>query len=274
VTVGKSWGGSANNISAAAREVAYRCVLSDHLQDLTLHASLSDALLILDQVPAGSPLVSLRLSPPQGREQGCSTEERVAIATLITQFGSLRDLAIPSALLHRDTLGTLASLLPLQNLQLTSRPATRGMWQDALEIDRDDWRAMDGEVQGFVGLRHLFLDGTHPDQLCELDGLNNLLGAVHTLSVRETKSETMECGYEYGAAFGVLGRMCAGVRHLNLGVASLDEALLRELAQLQLSKIDLMPGHSSLDGGLQEAAREIWPEVEVTAQGDYQMGVL
>lgn len=252
------------------REITYRCLLSGGLQEVSLYFGLHDALLVLERLPvaAGLSLVSLRLSPPLGGEQGCSTEDRLAIAALIARFESLRDLTIPSALLHRDTLGAFASLPSLQTLELTSLPTTRGVWQDTMDIDRDDWSSMDGGIQGFGNLQHLYFDGTHPDQLCELVGVNALLGAVRTLSVRSGQPETVERGNKYDAAFRALGHECVSVRHLNLGVASLDEALLRELAQLDLLTINFIPMYPSLV----EAALGIWPQVEVTAQGDYQTG--
>jgi hypothetical protein len=71
----------------------------------------------------------------------------------------------------------------------------------------------------------------------------------------------VECGNNYEAAFRVLGHECGSVRHLNLGVVSLDEALLQELAQLDLLSVSFIPMYPSLE----EAARGIWPQAEVTA---------
>jgi hypothetical protein len=170
----------------------------------------------------------------------------------------------------------LALLPSLQALQLTSQPATRGEWQDAQATEKDDWTSMDGAVQGFGALKHLYLDGIHPDQVVELVGIDGLLGSVETLSVRWSQSETLEApefGGGYGTAFEALARHCGNVRHLNLGVPSLDEALLRKLAQLELSTIDFMPLCSSLESGIEEAARRIWPQAEVTANGTYQAGI-
>lgn len=135
---------------------------------------------------------------------------------------------------------------------------------------------MGGVVQGFGGLRHLYLDGIHLDQVLELVGIDGLLGMVETLSVRWGQSETLEApefGDRYSAAFEVLGRHCGNVRHLNLGVPSLDEALLQKLAPLDLSTIDFMPLCSSLDNGIEEVARRIWSQAEVTAKGTYQASV-
>lgn len=128
LTVGESWGGSTKPLPASARPVACRLVQSGQIDELSLYSSLPDAFHILIHVPAQSSLVSLRVSPLQGGEQDCIGEIRQDIATSIAQLGSLRNLVVPSAILHRSTFDMLALLPSLQALQLTSQPVTCGEW--------------------------------------------------------------------------------------------------------------------------------------------------
>lgn len=230
---------------------------------MTLGAHLSDALPILARASAGSPLVSLLFTSPPVEEPGCSTNERLDIVKSIGLFVTLRVLSIPSVLLHQDTLPIVASLPSLEVLQLTSRLVWYG-WRGEPEPEQDDWSLMTPEVGGFARLYHVYFDGTPPGQLVELTCLGLLLPAARMLTYRGPRNESAD---KFVPAFKSLNLSCKRLQHLDLGLASLDAALLGLLAGLNLTSVNFLPVDSPLDGILEATARNIWPSAEIATRG-------
>lgn len=141
---------------------------------------------------------------------------------LIGNFASLHVLAIPSILMHKDTVHFFTLLPLLKVLKLMSHRVAYSEWRDK-EPECDDWTSMGLTTIGFMALQDLCFEEIAPDQLGELVG-PGCLPAIRALMIRGQ----MTCGTldGYLQAFRILGCLCKQVEHLHLWLPSLNSKRL------------------------------------------------
>ncbi|KAF8595552.1 hypothetical protein BDV93DRAFT_564253 [Ceratobasidium sp. AG-I] len=223
---------------------------------------------ILARASAGSPILSLQLSFPLSEVRSSTPQDCLSILRSIGFFASLRSLKVPSRLLHRNALSLFAALPSLQVLQLTSDIVRYSEWHDMPELERDDWSQMDLDVQGFASLKHLYFDGTPPDQILALAGIASLLPAVQTMTLRgDILRGDPEIAQQYIPVFTAIERICTMDHTVNLGLAVLDEQLLRLLAALNLTAVGLFPVESSFYDRIEHLLLTMWPQVKIKFKG-------